>query len=130
MSDDKILRFNWQEENHNPRSFLGWMMPAIMVGNDFDAMPEGWTEAVEIEIIVNGVPVDASHMIESLEKNYDYSVLKEAERMLNERFTEPMNELYDNAYEASRDLRRAINQYVVGVGRAMGVNIYRDEELD
>ena len=90
MSPDapKPFVFDWHAER-NEGGFLKWFLPTVMVGLSqarFDELSErtsGFTE-VQVQVLVNGVEVNAEHFLQGVERNLEATARDEARRMLDE----------------------------------------------
>lgn len=72
-----------------PEGFRKWFLPTVMAG-DMDGLmvtlgerTAGWSD-VRVQILINGIEVNAGHFLESVERNMDLAALREARRMLDE----------------------------------------------
>lgn len=90
MSTEKTVTpftFNWAAE---PEGFLKWFLPTVLGGMLNDGFMEDLTQRtntykdVQVQVLINGLEVDAKHFLESVERNLELEAAKEARRMLND----------------------------------------------
>lgn len=80
--------FDWHSER-NEGGFLKWFLPTVMVGLPqarFDELSEqtsGFTE-IQVQVLINGVEVNAEHFLQGVERNMESHARDEARRMLDE----------------------------------------------
>src|SRR5687767_5422858 len=88
MTENKFV-FDWQKHATQSNSFLGWILPELLVS----ATPEQQEEIAlkseayskcEIQILVNGVEVDSKNFLEAVEQNLEIMATREANRMLSD----------------------------------------------
>lgn len=89
MSKAKTVQpfvFDWKRE---PESFLKWLLPTVMVGVSSEQMAEladatkEWSE-VRVQVLINGVEVNAQQFFEGVERNMDDRARRAAKDMLDE----------------------------------------------
>lgn len=87
MTGKKFV-FDWQKEGRN--SFLHWFLPTVMVGTHDNGVMDELSEKtdkftdVHLQILINGVEVNAEHFLESVEANIKAGAKDEARRMLDD----------------------------------------------
>lgn len=114
--------FNWHDADRD--SFLHWLIPTLMVGND--SLMESLSEATdkwqstELDIRINGVSVNVDHFIESIQMNMRSFANDCAHKMLRD--SANLSEVMDAAYAAQQTIKQAIREAVHNSG--LGIDTY------
>lgn len=111
------FRFNW----HGSDGFINWLIPTLLVGNDAEMeelreKTNHWSN-VELTIAVNGVTLDPTHFLQSLEMNIDRTAQAAAARFVKESLG------LENLVESLTDFGRAVQREIVTRARALGVDL-------
>lgn len=124
MTGKKFV-YDWAKEPHT--SFLGWFLPTVMVDVDSDQQADlakrtrRWTD-VQVQVLINGVEVDARNFLDSVERNIEHCARNAARDMLNNVIR--LDDLEDRVTQ----IRVALIEQVEAALREQGIELPDDED--
>lgn len=123
-SESNTFTFAWDGRSND---FLGWLLPVLMVdaGPDkilhLSELTSRW-QNVELGITINGEPVNATHFVESLQRNLTHLTEQAARDFLNEKLG--LGDIVDDLV----DFEKALRFRVRCKARDLGVDLGEEDD--
>jgi hypothetical protein len=86
MTDHKRFVFDWAAQTEG---FLKWFVPTVIAEiadapfKELGERTSAWSD-VQVQILINGIEVNAGHFLESVERNMEHHAKQAAREMLDE----------------------------------------------
>ena len=110
--DSKKHTFDWHKE---PEGFLKWMLTHVAAASKDDELFDELSDAsdqftnVELQILVNGVEVDAKGFVERIEWAMDRGVEDEAKRLVRDMHR--LGDLKDAVHDFERGIKNKMREF-------------------
>lgn len=118
---EKSFTFDWHADGTS--EFLKFIWISLMTGSEFQDLMErtGKGHSITLQVFANGVEVNAAHLMEGLERNFEYSVKGEVAKKVSEIRLE---ELAETIYALEKQIQTEIKNRF----KQIGIELRSDED--